>query len=51
MAWFWAVVEALAMACVIAGGFMLAGPVALVAGGVLVLVLSFVVNRKAGGDS
>lgn len=49
MAWFWAVVEALAIACVIAGGFMLVGPVALVVGGLLVLVLSALVNRKGGG--
>lgn len=49
MAWFWAVVEALAIACAIAGGFMLVGPVALVVGGLLVLVLSALVNRKGGG--
>ncbi len=46
----WDVVEALALVSIVAGGFLLVGPVALVAGGVLVLVLSWLVNRKGGGS-
>lgn len=48
MTGFWSVVEALAMACVIAGGFLLFGAWALVVGGLLVLALSALVNRKGG---
>ncbi len=47
----WELLEAVALMLVIAGGFMLVGPWALVAGGLLLLLLSFVVNRKAGDGS
>lgn len=43
----WDVIEALAFACIIAGGFLLFGPAALMVGGVLVLALSWLVNRRA----
>lgn len=42
----WDVIEALALALVIAGGYLLFGPWALVVGGLLVLALSWFVNRK-----
>lgn len=44
----WDVVEALALVSIVSGGFLLVGPAALVAGGVLVLILSWIVNRKGG---
>ncbi len=47
----WSVVEALALVCIIAGGFMLWGAWALIVGGVLIVALSFVVNRKVGDGS
>ena len=46
----WDVVEALALGSVVAGGFMLFGPVALIVGGLLVLVLSWFVNRKGASS-
>ena len=44
----WDVIEALALASIVAGGFLLVGPLALIVGGVLVLILSWFVNRKGG---
>lgn len=44
----WDILEALALVAVGTGGFLLFGPWALIAWGVLVLVLSYVVNRKGG---
>ena len=41
----WDVLEALALMAIVAGGFLLFGPVALIVGGVLVLVMSWLVNR------
>ena len=45
----WDILEALALVSIVAGGFMLFGPWALVVGGVAVILLSLVVNRKSGG--
>ena len=42
----WDVIEAAALACIIAGGFLLFGPLALMVAGLLVLVLSWLVNRR-----
>ena len=49
----WNILEALALASIVAGGFLLFGPWALVAGGLLVLALSLIVNRpeKGGGSA
>lgn len=44
----WDVLEAVALLLMVLGGFLLFGPWALIVGGVLVLALSFLVNRKAG---
>jgi hypothetical protein len=46
----WDVIEALGLACIVAGGFLMFGPAALVIGGVLVLILSWFVNRKGGSS-
>ena len=46
----WDVIESLALVSIVAGGFLLVGPVALILGGVLVLVLSWFVNRKGGSS-
>lgn len=45
----WDILESLALVAIVAGGVWLFGPWALIAGGVVVLVLSWLVNRR-GGD-
>lgn len=44
----WEILEVLALASVVAGGYMMFGPIALIVGGLLVLALSAVVNRRGG---
>ncbi|MCB0913449.1 MAG: hypothetical protein KDB60_17730 [Propionibacteriaceae bacterium] len=44
----WNILEALALLAICAGGYLIFGPWALIAWGVLVIVLSLVVNRKGG---
>ena len=49
----WDVLEALALAVMVVGGFLLFGPWALIVGGALVLTVSWLVNRppkSKGGD-
>ncbi len=45
---FWSVVEAVALAVMVLGGFLLFGAWALIVGGACVLALSYLVNRKGG---
>jgi hypothetical protein len=45
----WDILEALSLIAIVAGGFLLFGPPALIVGGVLVLTLSWLVNRGVGG--
>lgn len=47
----WDALEAVALLLMVVGGFLLFGAWALIVGGALVLALSFVVNRKAGGGA
>ena len=44
----WSILEALALIAICIGGYLLAGPLALIAWGVLVIVLSLIFNRKGG---
>ena len=44
----WDILEALALLAIGAGGFLLYGPWAIIAWGVLVIAVSVVVNRKGG---
>ena len=50
----WDLLEALALAVIVLGGFLLFGAWALIVGGLLVLALSWLVNRptksEGGGD-
>lgn len=46
----WDILEALALVAVVAGLFMLFGAYGLIGGGVGVILLSLLVNRKSGGD-
>ena len=45
----WDYIEAAALVAVVAGGFLMFGPVALIVGGLLVLALSWFVNRERKG--
>ena len=43
----WDVIEGLAVVAIVAGGFLLVGPAALIVGGVLALILSWLVHRQS----
>lgn len=42
----WDLIEAVALVCIVVGGFLMWGPLALIAGGFLVLCLSWLANRR-----
>lgn len=46
----WDVIEALALVSIVLGGFLLFGPAALIVGGLLVLAMSWFINRKGGSS-